>query len=155
MGRTQYSGKLAGCLPASTYPVETASCGYSGWSMKPVSRGVVVLLGLVLVAVAAVCAMQAYQAWQMLHRPPAVRAEDTSRIRAWMSVRLIATAHQVSAVDLAARLGAPADGNTTLLDLARRQGVPVAEMENRARQAVADLQTSSPGPGPPPTGRAG
>jgi hypothetical protein len=118
-------------------------------------RGSIALLALVLVALMVFFGVRAYTAWQILQAPPAVGAADTGSIRPRMSVRFIARSHLVPLADLAARLGAPADGNITLLDLASRQGLAVLQVEDRARQAIADLQASSPGPGPPVQGPGG
>jgi hypothetical protein len=109
----------------------------------------VAVLVFVLFALAAFFGVRAYQAWQILQRPPVVGVSDAGPIRPRMSVRFIARSHEVPLAELASRLGAPADGNITLLDLANRQGVPVLQIEDRARQALTDLQASSSTPGQP------
>jgi hypothetical protein len=105
---------------------------------------VVALIGLVMFF-----GLQGYRAWELLRRPTVVRVADTSGIRPWMTVRFIARAHRVPVADLATQLGGPADGSLTLRALAASQGVPEPELENKVRQAVAQLQatTSTPGPG--------
>jgi hypothetical protein len=103
-----------------------------------------VLLAIVLLAVCAVLGVRAYQDWQRLQAPSTTRAEDTTRIRPWMTVRYIANAHHVPVATLADRLGAPPDGRATLIDLARQHGVPQAEEVDQARQAVGDLVRATP-----------
>ncbi len=115
-----------------------------GWSSRRV-----VLLTLALV-VAAFLGVRAVQAWQELQRPAASQVADTSSIRPWMSVRLIARAHRVPVADLAAQLGAPASGRITLLELARQRAVPVRQVEDETRRAVSELQATQPTTGPPP-----
>jgi hypothetical protein len=108
------------------------------------TRGLVPMLAALLLGLCVLLGVRAYQDWQRLHAPQATRVADTTRIRGWMTVRYIADAHRVPVAVLADRLGAPSDGRTTLIELARRRGVPPNEEVDLARQAVAELVQATP-----------
>jgi hypothetical protein len=103
-------------------------------------RGSVALLAGVLLVLAAIFAARAYRSWQVLHRPEAATATDTTQIEPWMTVRYVARVYGVSRADLAARLGVPPDGTSTLLGLARERRVPVEQVLVEARADVRELQ---------------
>jgi hypothetical protein len=103
---------------------------------------------VLLVLVGGVLAARAYEDWRSLQRPPAVRLEDTSRIRPWMTVRFIARSFRVPLPELAAQLGAPPEGNVTLAQLARERRVPPSQEVDTARRAVDDLRAATPAPLP-------
>jgi hypothetical protein len=103
-------------------------------------RAVATLVLVVLLAGAGgVLGARAYQDMLLLRRPASVRVEDTSRVRGWMTVRFVAQAHRVPVSALAAQLGAPADGDVTLDELARTRGVTPQEEVAAAREALARL----------------
>lgn len=116
---------------------------------RPLALGAGALIVLLLLW-AGVLAARAYEDWQSLQRPPAIRLQDTSRIQPWMTVRFIAISHRVPIGSLAAQLDAPPAGDVTLIQLARARGVPVAQEVDAARRSVADIRAETTVPTPPP-----
>ncbi len=111
------------------------------------SSGATALLALAVV-LTVVLGARAWQAWQALRRPATAQVADADSIRPWMDVRFIARTQHVPVAELAARLGAPPSGHVTLLDLARQRDVPVRQVEDEARRAVAELRAAGPREGP-------
>jgi hypothetical protein len=107
-------------------------------------RGVGAALAGLLLILAAIFGVRAYRSWQALHRPAVARATDLSLIQPWMSVRYVARLYGVPRADLAARLDVPPDATITLLQVARQRHVPPPQVVAEARQAVTDLQASTP-----------
>ncbi|HEY2593841.1 MAG TPA: hypothetical protein VGK33_08065 [Chloroflexota bacterium] len=99
----------------------------------------VVLLAL-LVGAGGLLGARAYQDVLVLRQPAAVRTQDTSRIRGWMTVRFIAEEHRLAVDTLAAELGAPPGGDVTLDQLAHMRGVSPEQQLADARATVSRLQ---------------
>jgi hypothetical protein len=114
---------------------------------RPLALGAAAFAVVLLVG-AGVLGLRAYQDWQNLQQPLPTRLGDTSRIQPWMTVRFIANSHRAQVSALATQLGAPVGGNVTLTQLARMRGVPVPQVVEDARQAVATLRSATPAAGP-------
>ncbi len=116
--------------------------------MRLTSRQLLVLGLVALLALAGVFGVQAYQSWQALQTARGTGLRDASTIRAWMSVRYVARTYGVSETALESQLGVSTGPRTTLLDLARRRGVPARQVVAETRQAVVALRASGPTPAP-------
>jgi hypothetical protein len=109
-------------------------------------RAVVALVLLaLLVGAGGLLGTRAYQDMLLLRQPAAVRTQDTSRIRGWMTVRFIAEAHHLAVDTLAAQLGAPPGGGVTLDQLAHMRGVSPEQQLADARAAVSQLEGAQGG----------
>jgi membrane-associated protein len=90
----------------------------------------------------AVFALRTYHALVLLHSAYAVGAPDASGIRAWMTLRYVASTYgRVEEAALAQRLELPAETPpaTTLRSLAEHDGVSPFQYVQRVQQAVADV----------------
>jgi len=85
--------------------------------------------------------LRSYWSFQLMRSAYAVGAPGVSNLRAWMTLRYVATTYRAPEPALIARLGlAPdTDVNTTLKTIAGRENVPPLEYVQRVQRVVAEL----------------
>ena len=110
-----------------------------------------VLLALFAFAALAVAifGLRTYRSFLLLRSAYELGAPDVGSVRPWMTLDYIARTHHVSETALAERLGlAPdTDSTTTLISLARKQGLSPFEYLRQVQEAISELRpiTSPPG----------
>jgi membrane protein DedA with SNARE-associated domain len=109
-----------------------------------------VLLALFALAVLAVAifGLRTYRSFLLLRSAYELGAPDVSSVRPWMTLDYVARAYHVPATVLAERLGlAPAtDTTTTLIALARKQGLSPFEHLRQVQEAISELRVMTSPP---------
>jgi membrane protein DedA with SNARE-associated domain len=110
-----------------------------------VHRIAIVILALSTLATV-VFGLRTYGSFLLLRSAYEAGMPATSSIRAWMTIRYIATHYRVPVADLIARLDLPADTDpdTSLTSLAEQRGLSPFDFVRRAQLAVAGMTPPEP-----------
>ena len=95
---------------------------------------------------AAFFGLRTYGSFMLLRSAYAAGAPMTSSIRAWMTIRYVASTYRTSNAALIERLGLPpeTDPDTSLRSIAERAGASPSVYAKRAQRAIADLAPVGP-----------
>ena len=95
---------------------------------------------------AAFFGLRTYGSFMLLRSAYAAGAPMTSSIRAWMTIRYVASTYRTSNAALIERLGLPpeTDPDTSLKSIAERAGASPSVYAKRAQRAIADLAPVGP-----------